>query len=184
MPYVKLHFFLPLEKLTFKTVLMIDKMRKNSKVLKSKVKNYGNHLDISATWTPVVNPCHPVEYIAPSRNTLICQLEHGGWWVGMSMVGSWLRKGSGKENRCARKGIKYLTLVSDHSYSYMLEMPVFFWENCDVHLLHSEERMTLLFFPRSEILCWFLTYKENRTVRSLLKLLLHPTFQSLSLCYY
>lgn len=31
-----------------------------------------------------------------------------------------------KENRCVRKGIKYPTLVTDHTYGYMLAMPVFF----------------------------------------------------------
>lgn len=115
---------------------------------------------------------------------LNCDLEHRGSWVGMAVKRKQQIKW--KENRRVRKSIRYLTLVNDHTHSYMMEMPVFFLTErrlwCALTVQYRKDGISLLL--RSERFCLFWTYTENQTVQSLLKLLSHSIIQSLSSCYY
>lgn len=105
--------------------------------------------------------------------------EHHG---GLAVKRKWKIKW--KENRCAKKHIKYPVLVNDHAlYLPVGNAGVFSnREDCDLRLLRSIEKMTFLFF--SDLKYCVFNLMENQAVRSLLKLLPHPTFQSLSSCYY
>lgn len=102
---------------------------------------------------------------------------------------AWWRVGHEKEVESKMAGkwrieesIKHSTLVSDRACSCICWQCLSFWPTRQWYaLLHSRERLVLL---RSSLLCWLWTSTENRTVQGMLKLLSHPTIQSLSTCCY